>query len=171
MRLHVVLYEPEIPANTGNIMRTCMATNANLHLIGPLGFQLSEKSIKRSGMDYLLDLDYKVYIDWDDFKSKNNGKYIFITRYGKTNPKNYNFNAFDEDIYLIFGKESTGIPYNILHNSLDDCIRLPMVANARSLNLANCVAVMVYHVLGEFNYPNLSDKEVLKGEDWIYEER
>ncbi len=171
MKINIVLYEPEIPQNTGNIMRTAMASDCSLHLIEPLGFELSEKSIKRAGMDYMLNLNYQKYKNWEDFTVKNPGKYIYITRYGKKTPKDYSFSPITEDIYLIFGKESTGIPYEILHNNLDDCIRLPMNKDARSLNLSNCVAIMVYHVLAEFDYLDLSKKEWLKGEDWIFQER
>lgn len=171
MKINVVLYQPEIPQNTGNIMRTCMASDSTLHLIKPLGFELSEKTLKRASMDYLKELNYIIYDSWQDFLNKNNGKFVFITRYGKLSPKSYDFANIKEDIYLVFGRESTGIPYEILHKHLDDCIRLPMVKDARSLNLSNTVAIMVYHVLADFDYLNLSKVEFLKGENWIFDNR
>ena len=154
--LNVVLYEPEIPQNTGNIMRTCVATNTRLHLIKPLGFSLDEKVVKRSGANYINQCDYTLYDNWDDFLSKNpNGKFYFLTRYGHKPPMKFDFSNKDENIYLVFGKESTGIPKNILKPHIDNCIRLPMSNNVRSLNLSNTVAIMVYGVLRAQNYPNL----------------
>jgi len=171
IRLHICLYEPEIPQNTGNIMRTCVATHTQLHLIEPLGFELSERTLRRAGMDYLLDLDYHRYPDWHSFVQANPGTYVFVTRYAKQTPKDVDFASMDGDIYLIFGKESTGIPYEILHDHLDQCVRLPMVKEARSLNLANCVAIMTYHALAQWDYLDLCQHETLKGEDWIYAQR
>lgn len=171
MKLHIVLFEPEIPQNTGNIMRTCMATNSRLHLIQPLGFSLTEKALKRAGLDYLDQVDYRIYPNWSSFTENCLGKFVYITRYSKTTPKEYPFKDINEDIYLVFGKESSGLPLEILTENLDDCVRLPMVASARSLNLSNCVAIMTYHVLAEFNYLNLATKEVIKGEDWIFNKR
>ena len=171
MKLNIVLFEPEIPTNTGNIMRTCKATDSNLHLIEPLGFSMDQSSLKRAGLDYLKDFSYKLYDNWQHFAGKNQGNFIYITRYGKKTPKEFNFKENDEDIYLIFGKETTGLPYKLLHENLDNCIRLPMIEKARSLNLSNCVAIMTYHVLGEWDYLALSKKETIKGEDWIYKER
>lgn len=165
--INVVLYEPEIPQNTGNIMRTCVATNCKLHLIKPLGFSLDEKHLKRSGLDYIKNLSFIEYEDWYDFKSKNQGVYVYITRYGKKPPSNFDFSNIEEDIYLIFGKESTGIPKNILSDNLDYCFRLPMVVGTRSLNLSNCVAIVVYEVLRQKEYMGLSRFETIKGEDWL----
>ncbi|MFV0550764.1 MAG: tRNA (cytidine(34)-2'-O)-methyltransferase [Anaerorhabdus sp.] len=165
--IHVVLYEPEIPQNTGNIMRTCMASNCNLHLIEPLGFSLDEKHLRRSGMDYRNELNYQVYPNWQDFCEKNKGEFFYITRYGQKSPTMFDYNVCTQDIYLIFGKESTGIPKEILHDHQERCARLPMVANARSLNLSNCVAICVYEVLRQLNYPGLSPVEVIKGKDWL----
>ena len=165
--INVVLYEPEIPQNTGNIMRTCVATNCKLHLIKPLGFSLDEKHLKRSGLDYIKNLSFIEYEDWYDFKSKNQGVYVYITRYGKKPPSNFDFSNIEEDIYLIFGKESTGIPKNILSDNLDYCFRLPRVVGTRSLNLSNCVAIVVYEVLRQKEYIGLSRFETIKGEDWL----
>ncbi len=166
--IHVVLYEPEIPQNTGNIMRTCMAANCRLHLIEPLGFSLDEKHLRRSAMDYVKDLDYHVYANWEEFtKAHPSEHYYFMTRYGAKAPSQFDFAKIKEDIYLILGKESTGIPKSVLQGHLDHCMRLPMVEHARSLNLSNCAAIIVYEVLRQLDYPNLSRVEVIKGEDWL----
>lgn len=165
--IHIVLYQPEIPQNTGNIMRTCAATDTRLHLIKPLGFKLDEKSVRRSGMDYRELIEAEVYENYEDFSEKNPGRYFFITRYGQKAPSDVQFNDVEGDIYLIFGRESTGIPKSILRPHIEACLRLPMVANARSLNLSNTVAIVVYEVLRQLAYPGLSPVEVLKGEDWL----
>lgn len=165
--INVVLYEPEIPGNTGNIMRTCKAFGIRLHLIEPLGFRLDEKKVRRAGMDYLLDLDYTVYTDYEDFLSKNEGEFYYVTRYGEVPPDTYDYKEAKGDIYLVFGKESTGIPYHILHDHFDHCMRIPMVEDARSLNLSNCVALVTYEVLRQLEYPHLSRHEVIKGEGFV----
>lgn len=165
--LNIVLYEPEIPTNTGNIMRTCVATGTRLHLIEPLGFSLDEKSIKRSGVNYIDKLEYYVYKDWDDFKSKNKGTYYYFTRYGKKPHTSFDYSNQDEEIYLIFGKESTGIPRDILSQDLDHCMRIPMTSNVRSLNLSNCCAIVLYEVLRQQDYRDLLRKEPHKSEDFI----
>ena len=164
--INIVLYEPEIPQNTGNIMRTCVATNSVLHLIEPLGFKLDENKIRRSGMDYRKDLTMYTYSNFDEFLDKNKGSYFFITRYGHNPPSTANFDIKD-DIYLIFGKESTGIPKELLQRYPNDLYRLPMVKEARSLNLSNCAAICVYEVLRQRNYEDLSKEEYLKGSDWV----
>lgn len=165
--INIVLYEPEIPGNTGNIMRTCVATNARLHLIEPLGFKLDSANIKRSGVNYIDKLDYVVYSDWNDFVSKNKGEFYFLTRYGKKVHTSFDFSDKNKNIYLIFGKESTGIPKEILRNYLDRCLRIPASDNVRSLNLSNTVAIMIYEVLRQQDYPNLFRVEPHKGEDWL----
>ena len=165
--LNIVLYEPEIPTNTGNIMRTCVATNTRLHLIEPLGFSLDEKSIKRSGVNYIDKLEYYVYKNWDDFKSKNKGTYYYFTRYGKKPHTSFDYSNQDEEIYLIFGKESTGIPREILSQDLDHCMRIPMTSNVRSLNLSNCCAIVLYEVLRQQDYRDLLRTEPHKSEDFI----
>ena len=167
--INVVLYQPEIPQNTGNIMRTCVATNTKLHLIEPFGFSLDEKRLKRSGMDYIDKLNYVVYPNFEDFLSKNKGFYLFITRYGSKPPTSFNL-KLDEDIYLIFGRESTGIPKEILSKYPDNLTRLPMVEDARSLNLSNCVAILVYEALRQNDYQALSLQEVIKGSNYLFEE-
>ena len=165
--INIVLYEPEIPGNTGNIMRTCAATNAKLHLIEPLGFSLDEKYIKRSAVNYLEFCDYKVYKNFDDFKETNKGTYYYLTRYGKKPHTSFDYSDPYENIYFIFGKESTGIPKEILKNDLERCMRIPMNEHVRALNLSNSVAVMTYEALRQQNYPNLSFVEPFKGEDYL----
>ena len=168
--LNIVLFEPEIPENTGNIMRTCAATNAKLHLIRPLGFRLDENSIKRSGVNYIDKVDYTLYDDYADFCEKNPGEYYFMTRYGKKAHSEFDYTDKSKNIYLIFGKESTGIPKEILRNNLDRCIRIPSTDNVRSLNLSNCVAIVLFEVLRQQDYLDLCRCEPFKGEDWLLED-
>ena len=165
--INIVLYEPEIPQNTGNIMRTCAGTNTKLHLIEPLGFDFSEKNIKRSGVNYIDHCDYTIYKDWEDFKSKNDGDFYYLTRYGKKPHTSFDYSDNQKNIYLVFGKESTGIPKEILQNDLDKCMRIPMNDHIRSLNLSNCVAVMLFEVLRQQDYNDLLRTEPFKGEDYL----
>lgn len=167
---NIVLFEPEIPGNTGNIMRTCVATNTKLHLIKPLGFSLDDKYIKRSAVNYIEHLDYTVYENFEDFKSKNKGIYYYFTRYGKKPHTSFDYTKTDENIYLIFGKESTGIPKEILKNDLDKCMRIPMTDKVRALNLSNCAAIVIYEVLRQQNYNDLLFTEPHKSEDYIMED-
>ena len=168
--INIVLYEPEIPTNTGNIMRTCIACNAKLHLIEPLGFSLDEKSVKRSGVNYLDNLNYEVYDDYNDFLAKNSGDFYYFTRYGKKPHTSFDYSDCTKNIYLIFGKESTGIPKDILKNNLDKCMRIPMSANVRALNLSNCCAIVIYEALRQQNYNNLLRDEPHKGVDYLERE-
>ena len=168
--INIVLFEPEIPGNTGNIMRTCVATDTKLHLIKPLGFSLEDKYIKRSGTNYIDKLNYEVYENYEDFKSKNKGTYYYLTRYGKKPHTSFDYSNKDEDIYLIFGKESTGLPKEILREDLDHCMRIPMTKNVRALNLSNCAAIMLYEVLRQQDYRDLLRKEPHKSEDYIIED-
>ena len=165
--LNVVLYEPEIPQNTGNIMRTCVATNTKLHLIKPLGFSLDEKVVKRSGANYVNECDYTLYENFDDFLSKNDGTFYFLTRYGHKPHSSFDYSDKSENIYLVFGKESTGIPKEILKNHLDTCLRIPMTDKVRALNVSNTVAIMVYEVLRQQNYDGLLFDEPFKGADYL----
>ena len=167
--INVVLFEPEIPGNTGNIMRTCAGTGTKLHIIKPIGFSLEDKYVKRSGVNYIEHCDYTVYENFDDFKSKNQGTYYYLTRYGKKPHDSFDYSNKDENIYLIFGKESTGIPKEILKNDLEHCMRIPMNANIRALNLSNSVAIMVYEVLRQQNYRDLLRTEPFKGADYLSE--
>lgn len=165
--INIVLYQPEIPGNTGNIMRTCVATNSKLHLIKPLGFSLEEKYIKRSGVNYIDKCDYQVYENVDEFFEKNKGTFYFLTRYGHKPHSEFNYSDSNENIFFVFGKESTGIPVEILKDHLDSCIRLPMTDNVRALNLSNSVAIMTYEALRQQNYNNLLFDEPHKGKDFI----
>jgi tRNA (cytidine/uridine-2'-O-)-methyltransferase len=163
---NIILFEPEIPQNTGNIMRTCVATNSRLHLIEPLGFKVDDAHLKRAGVNYIDKLEYFIYKDWNDFISKNKGTFYYFTRYGKKPHDSFNYQEID-DIYLIFGKESTGIDREILKDHLDYCMRIPMTSNVRSLNLSNCCAICLYEVLRQKGYPNLLFKEPHKSENFI----
>ena len=166
--INVVLYEPEIPQNTGNIMRSCKAFNCRLHLIEPLGFHLDERHLRRAGMDYMKTLDYKIYQNFETFLKENGkGQFVFFSRYGLKGFDRCVFDQKAEDIYLIFGKESTGIPKTILKDHLDDTYRIPMIKQARSLNLSNCVAIGIYEALRQTGFDGLSDKEAIKGADWL----
>lgn len=167
--INVVLFEPEIPQNTGNIMRTCAGTDVKLHLIKPLGFSLDEKSIKRSGVNYIEHCDYFVYENWNDFKKKNEGKFYYLTRYGKKPHTSFDYSNKDENIYLVFGKESTGIPKEILQDDLEHCMRIPMNEHIRALNLSNSVAIMIYEVLRQQDYRDLLFTEPFKGENYLSE--
>lgn len=168
--INIVLYEPEIPQNTGNIMRTCVATGAHLHLIEPLGFILNDKTIRRAGVNYIDKLKYTVYRNFDEFLEQNIGEFYFFTRYGKKAHTEFDFSDVNKNIYLVFGKESTGIPKELLRGYLDRCIRIPTSSDVRALNLSNCVAIAIYEVLRQQGYPNLSRVEVQKGENWLLED-
>ena len=164
MAVHVVLFEPEIPQNTGNILRTCVATNTKVHIIEPIGFELTPKSLKRSASNHLEMAEYTIYKNFEDFESRNPGTYFYMTRYGKKPHSGFDFTKVEGEIYLIFGKESTGIPYDRLAAHLDQCFRIPMSGNCRSLNLSNAVAI---DVMRQLDYPYLSFCEVQKGEDLL----
>lgn len=164
--INIVLYEPEIPQNTGNIMRTCSVFKMNLHLIEPLGFSLDEKHLLRSGMDYINELNYKVYKNWDEFIECNDGQFVYFTRYGMKSFEECVFEK-DKDIYMVFGKESTGIDKKILKDNLDKAYRIPMRSDARSLNLSNTVAIGAYECLRQIGFNDLSDREVIKGADFL----
>ena len=164
--IHVVLYEPEKPANTGNIMRTCMAAGAILHLIEPLGFYVDDRHLKRAGMDYIEELEWHVHRNWEAFCEAYPSDYIYVSRYGQKSPDEIDYTKEPEDIFLVFGKESTGIPYQIMKDHLDRQIRIPMVPSARSLNLSNAAGIVLYEVLRQLGYPGLSRTEVIKGADY-----
>lgn len=162
--LNIVLLEPEIPANTGNIGRTCCATGTRLHLIEPLGFSLSEKSLKRAGMDYWQDLDVSVYDDYEDFLRKNPGARIYFAT--TKAPNIYSEAHFEPDCYIMFGKESAGIPEKILVENQETCIRIPMNENIRSLNLSNSVAIVLYEALRQNDFAGMELVGHLRGYDW-----
>lgn len=168
---HIVLFEPEIPQNTGNIMRTCVATNTKLHLIKPLGFVLDDAHLKRSGVNYIDKLKYEVYENFQDFKDKNPGIYYYFTRYGHKPHTSFNYeNPNHDQLYFIFGKESTGIPKSILQKDLDHCMRIPMTDKVRALNVSNSVAIVIYEVLRQQNYNDLLLEEPHKGSDYLERE-
>lgn len=155
-QLNIALIEPEIPQNTGNIARTCAATGARLHLVGPMGFQITDKQVKRAGLDYWDKLDITYYDSTEDFFEQNKGAdfYYFTTKGGVAHSDmKYNNNAF-----LVFGKETKGLPEELLKDNYDKCVRLPMRGIIRSLNLSNAVCAGAYEVLRQWGYPELSQK-------------
>ena len=153
MSLNIVLLEPEMPANTGNIGRTCVATGTVLHLIEPLGFHLDDRSIKRAGMDYWHKLDVRRYINYEDFLEKNPGAIIYMATTKAR--KVYTEVAYEDDCYIMFGKESAGIPEEILKQNKERCVRIPMNEEIRSLNLSNSVAIMLYEALRQQGFKNM----------------
>lgn len=164
MALNIVLFEPEIPANTGNIGRTCVATGTRLHLIEPLGFRLNEKSIKRAGMDYWEHLDVTRYINFEEFLEKNpDAKIYMATTKGQHVYTEVNY---EPDCYIMFGKESAGIPEEILVQYPDNCIRIPMLSEIRSLNLSNSVAVVLYEALRQNQFASMQLEGQLTKYEW-----
>ncbi len=162
--MNIVLLEPEIPENTGNIGRTCVATGTGLHLIEPLGFKLSERAIRRAGLDYWKDLDVTDYLDYEDFLEKNPGAKIY---YATTKaPQIYTDVAFEEDCFIMFGKESAGIPEEILLKNQSRCIRIPMLGDTRSLNLSNSVAIVLYEALRQHDFAHLRRRGELTKYQW-----
>lgn len=163
-KMNIVLFEPEIPANTGNIGRTCVATGTRLHLIEPLGFRLNEKAIKRAGMDYWADLDVTTYVNYQDFLDKNSGAKIYMAT--TKAPKIYTEVQYEEDCYIMFGKESGGIPEEILVENQDTAIRIPMMGDIRSLNLSNSVAIVLYEALRQNNFSHMQLEGHLTRYQW-----
>ena len=162
--INIVLHEPEIPQNTGNIGRTCVATGMRLHLIKPLGFSLDEKQLKRAGLDYWPDLDVTVYEDYADFLSKNEGaKIYYATTKGH---RVYTQAQYEPDCYIMFGKESAGIPEEILREHEDTCVRIPMIGETRSLNLSNAVAIVAYEALRQLDFEGMKMKGELHRLTW-----
>lgn len=162
--LNVVLLEPEIPGNTGNIGRTCVATGTRLHLIDPLGFRLGSKEIKRAGMDYWEQLDVRRYVNYGEFLQKNPGAEIYMATTKAT--KIYTEAAYGPDCYLMFGKESGGIPEELLVGNQERCIRIPMVEDIRSLNLADSVAIVLYEALRQNQFPGMRREGALHRLNW-----
>lgn len=162
--LNIVLHEPEIPANTGNIGRTCVASGTRLHLIRPLGFSLDEKMLKRAGLDYWQYLDLHIYDDFDDFCRKNPDAKVY---YATTKAKHaYTQVAFEPDSFIMFGKESAGIPEEILVEHEESCVRIPMVGQMRSLNLSNAVAIVLYEALRQNNFEGMRSEGELHRLHW-----
>ncbi len=164
--LNVVLVEPEIPQNTGNIARTCAATGARLHIIKPMGFAIDDKKLKRAGLDYWHYLDLTYYENLEDFFEKtdnNNAQYYYFTTKGRNTHSDV---AYNDNCYLMFGKETKGLPEDMLYKNPERCVRLPMMGEIRSLNLSNSVAVGVYEVLRQWNYPELQNFGQLTQYNW-----
>lgn len=162
--MHIVLHQPEIPGNTGNIGRTCVATGTSLHLIEPLGFRLDEKSIKRAGMDYWQHLDVHRYMNYEEFKATNPGAKIWMaTTKAK---RSYTEVTFGPDDYIMFGKESAGIPEEILVDNEETCIRIPMLPEIRSLNLSNSVAIVLYEALRQNGFASMQTEGELHRLHW-----
>lgn len=162
--LNIVLHEPEMPANTGNIGRTCVAAGARLHLIEPLGFSINDKMVKRAGLDYWDKLDVTVYDDFNDFYERNPGAKIYMatTKAHKT----YTEVSYEPDCYIMFGKESAGIPEEILVDHEDTCVRIPMIGDIRSLNLSNSVAIVLYEALRQNNFDHMNQEGHLHRLEW-----
>ena len=162
--IHIVLLEPEIPANTGNIGRTCVAAGARLHLIGPMGFQINEKQVRRAGLDYWDKLDYSLYDSYPDFLAKNPGAKIYMAT---TKARQvYSDVSYEDDCYIMFGKESAGIPEELLVDHEETTVRIPMFGDIRSLNLSNSVGVVLYEALRQHGFENLSRTGHLHHHHW-----
>ncbi len=162
--MNIVLLEPEIPSNTGNIGRTCVATGTSLHLIKPMGFSLDEKEIKRAGLDYWKDLDVTVYENFEDFMEKNKGAKIYMATTKGLHM--YSDVKYESDCFIMFGKESAGIPEEILLKNKDNAVRIPMVGDIRSLNLANSVAILLYEALRQNNFADMKLSGELHNHSW-----
>ena len=162
--LNIVLHEPEMPAHTGNIGRTCVAAGARLHLIEPLGFSINDKMVKRAGLDYWDKLDVTVYDDFNDFCERNPGAKIYMatTKAHKT----YTEVSYEPDCYIMFGKESAGIPEEILVDHEATCVRIPMIGDIRSLNLSNSVAIVLYEALRQNNFDHMNQEGHLHRLEW-----
>lgn len=161
--LNIVLVEPQIPQNTGNIARTCACTNAVLHLVGPMGFQIDDKKLKHAGLDYWHFLDIHTYDNLEDFFAKNYGSYYYFST--KADQK-YTDVSYPDNCYLVFGREDAGLPEKLLFENKKYCVRFPMQSAARSLNLSNSVAIGVYEVLRQWDFPQLQSRGHLRDFDW-----
>lgn len=162
--LNIVLVEPEIPQNTGNIARTCAATGARLHLVEPMGFRVDDKKLKRAGLDYWYLLDITYYSSLADFFEKNpDGAFFYYT----TKAKNKHTDVtYPDKTYIVFGKETAGLPEELLHDNPESCVRIPMISEARSLNLSNAAAVGAFEVLRQWGFPALLTEGTLRKYDW-----
>ena len=163
-KINIVLHEPEIPQNTGNIARTCAATGASLHLIRPMGFEVDDKKLKRAGLDYWHQLDITYYDNLADFQAKHPNATVY---YFSTKAKNlYTDVKYPEEVYIMFGKETKGLPEELLHENPDQCVRLPMRDGLRSLNLSNSVAIAVYEILRQRDFADLKTAGELTRFSW-----
>ncbi|MEH7385621.1 tRNA (uridine(34)/cytosine(34)/5-carboxymethylaminomethyluridine(34)-2'-O)-methyltransferase TrmL [Bacillus sp. JJ1521] len=157
MGLHVVLYHPEIPANTGNIARTCAATDTTLHLIRPLGFSTEDKMLKRAGLDYWEFVKIHYYDSLEElFSTYRDGEFYLVTKFGKKTHSSFDYSDLKKDYFFIFGRETTGLPKDLIENNMDRALRLPMTEKVRSLNLSNTAAILIYEALRQQNYPGLN---------------
>ncbi len=163
MEINIVMVEPEIPQNTGNVARTCAATGARLHLVGPMGFTVDDKKLKRAGLDYWQYLDITYYENLDDFFAKNSGDFFFFTTKAR---KTHSDVKYPDKCYLLFGKETKGLPEELLLKHPENCVRIPMQYDIRSLNLSNSVAIAVYETLRQWNYPALQNFGELHNYKW-----
>ena len=161
--INIVMVEPEIPQNTGNVARTCAATGARLHLVGPMGFKIDDKKLKTAGLDYWHLLDISYYENLEDFFKKNDGDYFYFSTKA---PNIYSDIKFPDKCYLFFGKETKGLPESLLYKNQERVVRIPMIDDARSLNLSNSVAVGVYEVLRQWNFPELQENGKLRDYNW-----
>ncbi|MEE6450286.1 tRNA (uridine(34)/cytosine(34)/5-carboxymethylaminomethyluridine(34)-2'-O)-methyltransferase TrmL [Gottfriedia acidiceleris] len=162
MGIHVVLYQPQIPANTGNIARTCAGTDTSLHLIRPLGFSTDDKMLKRAGLDYWEHVDIHYHDSLDDlFDQYKDGKFYFITKFGEKTYSNFDYTNLDEEIFFVFGRETTGLPKELIEKNMETCLRIPMTDHIRSLNLSNTAAILIYEALRQQDF-----RELLKVKDY-----
>ena len=162
-KINIVMVEPEIPQNTGNVARTCAATGARLHIVKPMGFNIDDKRLKRAGLDYWHYLDITYYDGLEDFFSKNDGAFFYFTTKGR---KAHSEVSYPDNCYLLFGKETKGLPEELLIKNPERCVRIPMQGEIRSLNLSNSVAIAVYEALRQWDYPKLSNFGQLHNYKW-----
>ena len=163
MTLNIVLVEPQIPQNTGNIARTCSVTGARLHIVRPMGFMVDDRKLKRAGLDYWHLLDITYYDNWEDFAAKNAGPYFFFSTKAR---KVHSDASYPDGAYLVFGREDAGLPEKLLFENKESCVRIPMRETLRSLNLSNSVAIGVYEVLRQWGFPELQNQGRLREFDW-----
>lgn len=163
MEINIVMVEPEIPQNTGNVARTCAATGARLHLVGPMGFNIDDKKLKRAGLDYWHYLDITYYKDINEFFEKNKGEFFYFTTKARQTHSDI---KYPDKCYLLFGKETKGLPEELLLKNPDNCVRIPMMGEIRSLNLSNSVAIAVYETLRQWDYPSLENFGQLHNYRW-----
>jgi len=157
--IHVVLYQPQIPANTGNIARTCAGTDTSLHLIRPLGFSTDDKQLKRAGLDYWENVKIHYYDSLEEFFERNaGGEFCYLTKFGEQPHSSFDYSDQDSEIFFIFGRETTGLPKDLIQENMDRCLRIPMTDKVRSLNLSNTAAILVYEALRQQNYRELDLK-------------
>lgn len=168
--IHIVLFEPEIPQNTGNIGRTVAATDGKLHLIKPIGFSLDEKSVRRAALDYWEHLNLETHESYEEFLKKEEPINIYyISRYANKTYSDIDFSNESEDVYIVFGCESKGLPKKVLAENFENTFRIPMNDKVRSLNLSNCATLLMYEALRQQQFKSLLQEDVFRGNDWIFE--